>query len=590
MYFCKYGHDYLHDPRADLLLVDTKLEVELNAAGSFEFKLYSGHPLFDKIKERDTANPVTVYQDDELIFCGDVLSVESDFHLGKKVSCRGELGWLNDSIVRPYSTLAEECDNVAPSSVDGYFEWLVGGHNSQVEAAKRFKVGKNEGSLLDSNNYIYRSDSDYPNTGTVIKENILESLGGYVRVRHEDGCRYIDLLTDFPKVNAQIIDFGVNLLDYVKTDTTDDMATFIVPVGKEIEEETEDTDVQKVKERLTISSLGDGYISGDYFKSGDIIYSDSAVKERGWIGAMVEFDDITEAGNLLNKGVLALKGLVSPVRTVEVTAIDLAMIEPGHEPIYVGQYVRARSKPHGLDTYLLCSKIEFDLNQPDNDTFTLGTTFDLLTGVQNKRINSLNATINTVYEAAGKIGADAKASALLASQAQASANEAKKAAQAAASKVYEEYAITTSRTSKPGEDATWSEEPIIPETGEFVWRRTVTEYGDGTATRGEAVLLTGESVAAVEITTTNGTVIRNSQGATTLKAAVLYGGERITDAETLVSYFGEGACLQWNENDGGTFVAIGSDDSRLSDNGFSLTVNASDVTGDSSYTCALVTI
>lgn len=423
MYFVRYGHDYLHDPRADLLLTSTKLEVEVNAAGSFEFKMYSGHPLFDAIKERDTANPVTVYQDDALIFCGDILSIESDFHLGKKVTCRGELGWLNDSLVRPYSTLPDECDNVAPTSVDGYFEWLIENHNRQVEAAKCFKVGKNEGSLLDDNNYIYRSDSSYPNTGAVIKEKLLESLGGYVQVRHEDGVRYIDLLTDFPKVNAQIIDFGVNLLDYVKTDTTDDMATFVIPVGKEIEDEATD----KVKQRLTVSSLADGCIGGDYFKSGDIIYSDSAVKERGWIGALVEFSDVTEVENLRDKGVLALKGLISPVRTVEVTAIDLAMIDPEYEPIFIGQYIRARSKPHDFDSYMLCSKIEFDLNQPDNDKFTLGTTFDVLTGVQNKRINALNATINTVYEAADQISAESKAAAVLANQAQ------KKAESAAAS-------------------------------------------------------------------------------------------------------------------------------------------------------------
>lgn len=426
MYYVTYGHDYLHDPRAELLLTSTKLEVEVNAAGSFAFTLYSEHPLYGKIKERDTANPVKVYQDETLIFCGDILAIEDGFDLDKIVTCRGELAWLNDTLVRPYSTLAEECDNVAPSTVDGYFEWLIENHNSQVEPTKQFKIGKNEGSSLDANNYLYRSDSTYPNTGSVIKEKILDSLGGYVQVRHEDGCRYIDLLADFPKVNAQIIDFGVNLLDYDKTDTTDDMATFIIPVGKELEEEEEstDTDVQKVKLRLTLESLGDGYVSGDYFKLRDVLYSDSAVKKYGWIGAVVQFDDITEVENLLNSGILALKGLMTPVRTVEVTAIDLAMIKPEYEPIFIGQYVRARSAPHDFDSYMLCSSMTVDINKPDNNKFVLGTTFDLLTGVQNKRIKALNATINTVYQVANAMSATAKAAAVVATEASSNAMEA----------------------------------------------------------------------------------------------------------------------------------------------------------------------
>ena len=84
-------------------------------------------------------------------------------------------------------------------------------------------------------------------------------------------------------------------------------------------------------------------------------------------------------------------------------------------------------------------------------------------------------------------------------------------------------------------------------------------------------------------------MIRNNRGSTTLQATVLYGGERITDLATLESYFGEGACVQWNENNNGELTAIALDDPRVSDDGFSLTVSASEVTGDASYVCCLIT-
>lgn len=752
MYFCYYGKETLHDPRIDeLTLSSPTVELEVNTSGSFTFTINHGHPLFDVIRERDTKNPVSVYQDKELVFFGDVLSIDSDFHLSKKVECRGALGWLNDTIVRPYSTLGTESTNVAPSTVDGYFKWLVENHNKQVESSKKFLVGVNDGSLLEKNNSIYRSSTDYPNTGKTIKEEIIEELGGYVRVRADEptGHKYIDLLSDMPRVNAQVIDFGVNILDFNKTEATDNLTTFVVPVGAKLSEtdyeyndgyyKTSDSSPNSKKEyftrkykkskemtsfatgvryyekkeetfktsdskpysgvnyyvkqykqvsitkfaagktyyvkdgssynvassykkgtkyytmswakqsitafksgttyyerethyvatsdsspvsgkdyyviengkytshtdlgrfsryetyyeydegkdesdnKLTIDGLGDDFLGNNYRKRGDMIYSEDAVDTYGWIGSVVEFSDVKDMEKLRASGLSALRGLVSPISTIEVKAIDLAMIKPDYEPILLGDYVRARSKPHGLDSYMLCSKLTINLMQPDQNTFTLGSTFEVLTGVQNKRIKSLNATINTIYQEAAAISEEAKAA----------TSQTSAALETAILNQYEEYAISTSRTAQPEEDAEgWDTTAPEAGTGEFVWRRTVTIYGDGTKVTGEAVLLTGESVAAVEIMTTNGAVIRNSRGYTTMQAAVLYGGERITTTEMLESYFGLGASLSWKEKRSGDagFTVVDPSDERLSQDGFALTVGADTITGDSTFMCELITI
>lgn len=751
MYFCYYGKETLHDPRREeFTLSSPTVELELNTAGSFTFTISYGHPLFGKIKERDTKNPVSVYQDSELVFFGDVLSIDSDFHLSKKVECRGALGWLNDSIVRPYSTIAAESPNVAPSSVDGYFEWLVNNHNNQVESAKKLKVGVNDGSLLEKDNSLYRSNEGYQNTGKTIKEEIIEELGGYVRVRADapTGNKYIDLLQDMPRVNAQVIDFGVNILDFNKTEATDDLTTFVIPVGAKLSEtdyeyddgyyKTSDTSPDSKKEyftrkykkseemtsfasgvkyyerkeetfvtsdshpysgvnyyvktykqvniskfaagktyyvksgssykvassykkgtkyytmswtkqsitsfksgvtyyerethyvatsddspvsgkdyytrqngkytshsdmgrfakyetyyeydknkdesdnKLTIEMLGDDYLGNNYRTRGDMVYSEDAVDKYGWIGAVAEFSDIKTAEALRSAGLSTLRGLISPISTIEVKAIDLAMIKPDYEPILLGDYVHARSKPHGLDSYMLCSKLTINLMRPDQNTFTLGSTFEVLTGIQNKRIKSLNATINAVYQEAAAISEEAKAA----------ASQTNEALEMAILNQYEEYAISTSRTAQPEEDDEgWDTSAPEAGTGEFVWRRTVTIYGDGTKVTSDAVLLTGESVAAVEIMTTNGAVIRNSRGTTTMQAAVIYGGERITDTETLESYFGLGAAVSWKEKRSGDadFAAIDPEDPRLSADGFALTVGADTITGDSTFICELIT-
>lgn len=466
MWFVKYGNEYLHDPRTGLILSASKPTVELNTSTTFEFQITYDHPLYNKIRERDLDNSVVVYQDDDIIYKGEIVEIEKDFQLTKTVTCKSDLGFFNGAVVRPYSTYQGESSRRAPATVDGYFDFLIDEYNGQASEVRKFKKGINEGGYLEWSNYIYRSDTSYPTVGSVIKEKIIDSLGGYIRTRYEDDGTYIDLLRDMPNVNAQIIDFGVNLLDFVDEETSDDIVSFVVPVGKEIENVEENS--EKLSVKLTISSdsipylqkvvdkrqaeLNEATSSEDpdeeriqnaqlayntanealencksasvnreleegYHKCGDMIYSMKAVTKYGWIGSVVEYNDVTLASNLVTRGLLSLKANESPIKTLTLTAVDLSMINPDLKPIKLGDYVRVRSKPHDVDSYFLCTKIEYDLSNPGNNTFTLGTTFDTLTGQQNRRINALNATIRDVYEAAEKISAEAKAASITANEA-----------------------------------------------------------------------------------------------------------------------------------------------------------------------------
>lgn len=731
MHVVEYGKERLHDPRAGLFLPLAEVEIELNAAGTFTFEIYNDHPLYDKIKKRNTSKPVRVWQDDTLLFFGDIVSIETTFNLGRKVECRGALGWLNDSIVRPYSTRSEEQGDDAPPAVDKYFEWLIEQHNGQVESKKSFTVGKNEGNLLDSDNYIIVSSYEYPNTGEEIKEKILESLGGYVTFREEGGKRIIDLVADFDKVNAQVIDFGVNLLDFVKTETVESMATFVIPLGAKLSETdydyddghfvTSDTKPVEKKEyfvrkydkckamtaftdgvtyyekkkaefrtsdtkpfsgvdyylkiwtaqftkssatksftegktyyeyssskgyfitsdsspksgktyylqiasfkentdyyqyssengyyktshakpqkgvtyytmkwekqsvskfedgktyweketyytktsdnapisgkdyytldrnsyssksdlgrflkyetyfeynenrdesdkRISLSMLGDGKLADDFIKEDDRIYCESAVAKYGWTGTTVEYNDVTLLSNLKSKGLAYAKSVCEPAVSVELSAIDLSMLKPGHEPIFVGQYVRGRAKPHGFDSYLLCTKMKVDLNKPDNNKFELGTTVDVLTGVQNRRIRSLNASINQVYESAAAIGEEMKAAAKQA------AEEAKIAESSAASAVeMVEQAASDLEAANT----------VIEETKEaaddaFIAADQAAQDAHDASIKAEEAKDAADSIVQLVITTNRSTTMRNPSDTITATANVYKHGTKLTEEE-----------------------------------------------------------
>lgn len=655
MYIVKYGKEYLHDPNVDdCLLVDLSLDAEENTCGYCDFTIYPSHPMYDKLKERDADNPITVYDGDVLLFTGFIYELGKEFYLDGKVKCKGELDYLSESIVRPYSTLQNGYGSQPPTSVNGYFEWLISQHNEQVKDNKRFTVGINQGGSLDPNNYIYRESTKYPTTWKEIGEKLLDDLGGYLRIRHEGDTRYIDYLSEWTDTNTQILDFGKNLTDYTQTDDSESIATFIVPLGARMSDteysyndgyyQTTDKTMSSEKEYYTKSDNGYTKVSDDvtsfeagvtyyeyfelfdesslsltitgledkeydtegYRKSGDIIYCDSAVQKYGWIGVTYENTDLTTKEQLVSKSIIALKELISPKRTIEIKAIDMHLVNPELKPIRIGEYVRVRSKPHNLDSYFLCTSIDLDLNNPENSTYTLGTTFDTLTGQQNKRIKLLNATINQTYEQAEKLTEKEKQNAQSANEAlkksntaTETANDAKDTATEAKNntivKVIDEYAVSDSTTDPPQTDE-WSREPPAWEEGKFIWRRFIYVYGDGHEEIGNPALSTGgsgkdgEDAVTLRIESSRGTVFKNDQVSTILSAVIYQGSKRITDSATMKSTFGNSAYLQWKwmRLDDETFGIISSGDPRFSDNGFRFTLSPDDVDTKVTFMCELI--
>lgn len=279
MYLVKYGTECLHDVRTDnCQLLSLTLDGESNACDHCEFEIATNHPMYDKLKERDLSSPVCVYDGEEMIFSGFIYEIGEEFNRTKTIKCKGELAYLGDTVIRPYSTLKGEYGEIVPNYLSGYFEWLIDQHNLQVDVSKQFVVGYNEGSMLYSG-LVYKSSVEYPTTSTEIKEQILDSFGGYLRIRRENGIRYIDLLSEYTDVNEQLIDFGVNILDYAKTDDSLDVYTAIVPLGANMSEtDYYYSDGYFLTKDKTPSSIKTYYSQSTYERCSDIETFESGVK------------------------------------------------------------------------------------------------------------------------------------------------------------------------------------------------------------------------------------------------------------------------------------------------------------------------
>ena len=169
----------------------------------------------------------------------------------------------------------------------------------------------------------------------------------------------------------------------------------------------------------------------------------------------------------------------------------------------------------------------------------------------------------------------------------------------AVTNIVEEFYQSDSPTELTG--GTWSETQPTWTEGKYIWRRSVTTYGDGSTeyTPSETgVCITGNTGASgedgadsilLQILSSNGNMFKNSALSTTLTVTIIVGDETITSSEQMISKFGSGASLKWEQKRFGEteFTPLEPDDDRLSDNGFILTLQPDDVYTQTVFNCNL---
>lgn len=355
----------LYLPGVDAYKVfNPKFEPDVDKASKLTFTVYPDHPNFARVTK--LAPTVILYYGSEIKFRGRILNDKLGWHNEKTVTCEGELAFLNDSVQRPFSFPLDD-EHTGPAD---YFAFLIGRHNEQVEADRRFIVGNV--TVTDPNNYIARSDTEYSPTWKLVKEGLLDTMGGYISFRHEQDGVYIDYLADFSLLANQQVEFGLNMLSLSTERKGEDIVSAILPLGAAPEEGGE---------RLTISQLEDSETS-DICKSGDYVYSKDAVEQYGFIIKTMVWDDVTVASNLLTKAAAALAQKRMIASTVTLTAADLSAAGYDVNTFSVGTYVNVVDDKHAAHELLaryLVKKLSINWLNPAQNKLTLGATTYSLT-------------------------------------------------------------------------------------------------------------------------------------------------------------------------------------------------------------------
>ena len=322
-----------------------QLQLKDNTAGSFTITLPVTNAGYDQLAR--LTSEIIVYRDDVEMWSGRITNEKKDFWNNSELTCEGELAYLNDT-TQPPAVFNNQ-------SVSAFLTHILSVHNQKVEPAKKFYPG-----IVNVSSNLYRFTNN-ESTLEIIFDRLVDRLGGHLRIRKENGIRYLDYLAEYPNISPQEIQFGKNLLDFTREWDMTELATVCMPRGERLET----SPIEGLEAYLDVTSVNGG---------SRYVTNEPGIVEFGWLEAVVDWDDVTLPANLLTKAQQWLADQQFDAMIVEVTAVDLRLLGINVDSINLLDQVKCISPPHGMDRYFPITELSITLDSPENSNYVLGET------------------------------------------------------------------------------------------------------------------------------------------------------------------------------------------------------------------------
>lgn len=354
-------------PDENYQLVGITLDVEMGKSPSLKFTIPPSHPKKSLLK--NFLSRFTVKEDELVLAEGRLFDSRQDIYNQIEWQAEGSLSYLTDSYV-PKVKVEE--------TIRALFTRYVNEHNSRVEDYKKFTVGQitidnadTEKVKVDNDGYRYTADA--------IQNDLIDSYGGYLRTRYENGVRYLDYLKDYGHKTTQTIEYKKNLIDFALEVNPEDVFTYLIPTGDN---------------NLKINDVNNGK---------DYIEVEGAKAKWGNKYLLKSFSGISDASTLLKEAKQYIKNHYEELpESLEITAIDLKLLGVNVESIHVGDVVRVTSTPNGVDKDYTCSAISYNLSQFGKTKYTLGKPKQDFTKKYNQNSSRTSSSINDTNSSLGR--------------------------------------------------------------------------------------------------------------------------------------------------------------------------------------------
>ena len=235
---------------------------------------------------------------------------------------------------------------------------------------KVFVSGKESADFYPEKAPAFHSFGDgkaYGVTMDILQDELLDKYGGYLMVRHAKDAngisrRYLDYATDITEKSEQTIAFGTNLLDLTSYVKAEDIVTRVIAVGKK------KSGWFLWKHESTITATAN-----------DI----AAQKLFGIITRIIVIDGTASTvQSLRNAADEELSKNLRYVDGLTIKAVDLRDAGIDISRLGFAKQTHIYSAPHGVNTWLLCTKLVEPLDAPDKKEFTFGAEFSSISDLQ----------------------------------------------------------------------------------------------------------------------------------------------------------------------------------------------------------------
>lgn len=220
--------------------------------------------------------------------------------------------------------------------------------------------------------YSFGDGKNYGKTLDILQSELTDKYGGYFVIRHgsvklpffgQQNYRYLDYMQKITDKNPQTIAFGVNMLDLTSYTKAEDICTRVIAFGTTTEKTWPFVDIHSVISQ-TANDVKAQKIYGIITK---VIHVDGNYNSNQSL--------LDAAEEELAKNLRYLNGMT-------VKAVDLKDAGIDIDRLAIGKQTHIFSAAHGVDTWLLCSKLVEPLDAPDKKEFTFGTEFSSLSDLQ----------------------------------------------------------------------------------------------------------------------------------------------------------------------------------------------------------------
>ena len=217
------GALFYHPHMSKLAITQAQIQEDAENIDSLTLSAPHNHPYLSRV--RPLASTIVCKKGSAVVFEGRALDNGTDFYNTHTWTCESCLAYLKDSVQPPYDYRG---------TLRGLLELFIDEHNNAVEERKQFTLGTI--SVTDGNDYVSYSSSEFTVTLDAIRDKLIKTHGGFLRVRYTGSTKYLDYIADFDSLSPQTVEYGKNLLDVKISRDHTERVSVLLPLGAKIKD------------------------------------------------------------------------------------------------------------------------------------------------------------------------------------------------------------------------------------------------------------------------------------------------------------------------------------------------------------------